>query len=40
MQRALGGDVVVRIEFVDEIPLPASGKREFTISKVGPTPQD
>ena len=40
IQRALGGDVVVRIEFVDEIPLPASGKREFTISKVGPMPQD
>ena len=34
IQRVLGGDVVVTIEFVDEIPLSASGKREFTISKV------
>ena len=35
IQRVLGGDVVVSVEFVDEIPLPASGKRAFTISKVG-----
>jgi phenylacetate-CoA ligase len=31
---ALGAKVSVKIEFVDEIPLPKSGKREFTISKV------
>ena len=31
---ALGAEVSVKIEFVDEIPLPKSGKREFTISKV------
>ena len=35
IQDALGGDVVVTVEFVEEIPMPASGKREFTISKVG-----
>ena len=35
IQKALGGDVVVTVEFVEDIPLPASGKREFTISKVG-----
>ncbi len=31
---ALGSDVSVSVEFVDEITLPMSGKREFTISKV------
>ncbi|RKU22216.1 hypothetical protein C6503_04410 [Candidatus Poribacteria bacterium] len=35
IQKALGGDVVVTVEFVDYIPVPASGKREYTISKVG-----
>ncbi len=30
----LGSDVSLSIEFVDEIPLPKSGKREFTISRV------
>ena len=35
IQKALGGDVVVTVEFVDEIPVSASGKREYTISKVG-----
>lgn len=34
IQEALGADVIVTIEFVKEIPLPTSGKREFTISKV------
>lgn len=34
IQKALGGDVVVTVEFVDYIPVPASGKREYTISKV------
>ncbi len=34
IQNVLGGDVVVTVEFVDEIPLSASGKRQFTISKV------
>lgn len=34
IQEVLGGDVVVAVEFVKEIPLPTSGKREFTISKV------
>jgi len=34
IQAALGRDVAVKVEFVDEIPLPASGKREFTISRV------
>ena len=34
IQKVLGGDVVVTIEFVEEIPLPTSGKRQFTISKV------
>ena len=34
IQEVLGGDVVVAVEFVQEIPLPISGKREFTISKV------
>lgn len=35
IQKALGGDVVVTVKFVDYIPMPASGKREYTISKVG-----
>ena len=35
IQEALGTEVVVTVEFVEEIPLSASGKREFTISKVG-----
>lgn len=34
IQDVLGAEVSVKIEFVDEIPLPKSGKREFTISKV------
>ena len=34
IQDALGGDVIVTVEFVEEIPMSASGKREFTISKV------
>ena len=34
IQRTLGATVVVTVEFVDEIPLPSSGKREYTISKV------
>ena len=34
IQSALGADVAVKIEYVKEIPPPASGKREFTISKV------
>ena len=34
IQDALGVDVSVKIEFMDEIPLPESGKREFTISRV------
>ena len=34
IQEVLGADVIVTVEFVKEIPLPASGKREFTISKV------
>ena len=34
IQRALGGEVVVAVEFVEEIPLSASGKREYTISKL------
>ena len=29
----LGADVAVEVVFVDDIPLPASGKREFTISR-------
>ena len=36
IQDTLGTTVVVTVEFVDEIPLPPSGKREYTISKVGP----
>ena len=34
IQGALGADVTVMVKFVEEIPLPTSGKREFTISKV------
>ncbi len=34
IQGALGADVIVTVKLVEEIPLPASGKREFTISKV------
>ena len=34
IQDALGTAVVVTVELVDEIPLPPSGKREYTISKV------
>ena len=34
IQNTLGRDVAVTVEFVEDIPLPASGKREFTISKV------
>ena len=34
IQRILGRDVVVTVEFVKDIPLPTSGKRGFTISKV------
>ncbi len=34
IQGALGADVTVTVKFMKEIPLPASGKREFTISKV------
>ena len=34
IQKVLGADVGVTVEFVDEIPLPTSGKRQFTISKV------
>ena len=40
IQDALGGDVIVTVEFVEEIPMPASGKREFTISKVGADTDD
>ena len=35
IQKPLGSDVVVTVEFVEDIPRPASGKREYTISKVG-----
>ena len=35
IRKALGEDVVVTVEFVEDIPVPASGKREYTISKVG-----
>lgn len=35
IQGVLGADVIVTVQFVEEIPLPTSGKREFTISKVG-----
>ena len=34
IQEVLGADVGVTVEFVEDIPLPASGKREYTISKV------
>ncbi len=34
IQDVFGAEVTVIMEFVDEIPLPVSGKREFTISKV------
>jgi phenylacetate-CoA ligase len=34
---ALGEQVAVEVDFVPEIPQPPSGKREFTISKVGHT---
>ena len=34
IQEALGADVVVTVQLKKEIPLPTSGKREFTISKV------
>lgn len=34
IQDTLGADVIVTVEFVEDIPLPASGKREYTISKV------
>ena len=34
IQGALGPMVAVTVELVDEIPLPPSGKREYTISKV------
>ena len=37
IQEALGADVIVTVKFVEEIPLPASGKREFTISRVTAT---
>lgn len=40
IQEALGAEVSVEVVFVDDIPLPLSGKREFTISKVGTTPKD
>ena len=34
IQGVLGADVIVTVKFVDEIPLPTSGKREFTISNL------
>ena len=34
IQGALGADVIVTVKFVEEIPLPVSGKREFTISNL------
>ena len=34
VQEALGADVAVEVVFVDDIPLPLSGKRAFTISRV------
>ena len=34
IQEGLGADVVVTVAFVDDIPVPASGKRAYTISKV------
>ena len=35
IQKVLGEDVVVTVKFVEDIPVPASGKRQYTISKVG-----
>ena len=40
IQDTLGPDVAVTVEFVEEIPLSTSGKREFTISKVDPNTTD
>ena len=40
IQDALGMTVVVTVEVVDEIPLPPSGKREYTISKVSADVED
>ena len=40
IQGALGADVIVTVKLVEEISLPASGKREFTISKVGTSRND
>ena len=34
IQEALGADVIVTVKFEKEIPLPTSGKREFTISNL------
>jgi len=34
MQRWLGEDVILEVKFVDEIPVSASGKRKYIISKV------
>ncbi len=34
IREALGTEVTVNVEFVADIPLPASGKREFTISRL------
>ena len=34
IQGALGADVIVTVKFVKEIPLPTSGKRAFTISRL------
>lgn len=34
IQEKLGTDVTVKVEYVDEIPLPKSGKREYTISRI------
>ena len=35
IRKALGSEVVVTVKFVENIPVSASGKREYTISKVG-----
>lgn len=40
IQKALGGDIVVTVKFVEDIPVPVSGKREYTISKVGASVTD
>ena len=47
IREALGAEVTVNVEFAADIPLPASGKREFTISYLAnvrggqaPAPQD